>query len=196
MAMLLLLPLHLQVAFETQFLRLQSQHPAPFFHFLYAASRARDFKKAPPPPPMAQSRTSEPPSWNFHLLAGVLLLAQTFTDIDWPGPWNASFTTGALGLTGILLIYIAWYRAIFERNGVLPTTNLWRNPRRSIPQVAISGVLFIVIGWLFGDQLSDSVPAPSGVIMFLIGSLILLVAGYAWLVLLGPLQDSNITEEE
>tara|TARA_Y100000758_G_scaffold281224_1_gene228666 strand:+ start:360 stop:797 length:438 start_codon:yes stop_codon:yes gene_type:complete len=145
---------------------------------------------------MAQSERAEPPSWNLHFFIGVLLLIQTFVDIDWPGPWNASFTTGTLGLTGILLIYIAWYRVIFERNGILPTTNLWRNPRRSIPQVAVSGALFIGMGWLFGGPLSEKMPAPSGMIMFLLGSLILLVASYAWLVLLGPLQDIVSTEEE
>lgn len=145
---------------------------------------------------MAQSQRAEPPSWTLHLFIGILLLIQTFFDIDWPGAWSASFTTGALGLVGILLIYIAWYRAIFERKGILPITDLWRNPRRSIPQVAVSGVLFIAMGWLFGDPLLDKMPAPSGMIMFLIGSLILLVASYAWLVLLGPLQEIYETESE
>ncbi|MDP6010254.1 MAG: hypothetical protein QF707_00515 [Candidatus Poseidoniaceae archaeon] len=145
---------------------------------------------------MAQSERVEPPSWNLHFFIGILLLGQTFVDIDWPGPWSASFTTGSLGLTGILLIYIAWYRAIFERNGILPTTNLWRNPRRSIPHVAISGAIFLALGWLFGGPLSEKMPAPSGMVMFLLGLLTLLVAGYAWLVLLGPLQDIDSHEEE
>jgi hypothetical protein len=145
---------------------------------------------------MGHSNNDLRPAWQPHLFIGSALLVQTFVDIDWPGPWQASFTTGTLGLIGCCLLYITWYRLTFERKGILPTTDLWKNPQRSVPQVAAVGIAFFILGWLAGEQLLDKVPAPAGMILTLLGLLIMLVAGYAWLVLLGPLQETMSSAEE
>jgi len=62
--------------------------------------------------------------------------------------------------------------------------------------VAAVGIAFFILGWLAGEQLLDKVPAPAGMILTLLGLLIMLVAGYAWLVLLGPLQETMSSAEE
>tara|TARA_B100000945_G_scaffold260500_1_gene218655 strand:+ start:289 stop:744 length:456 start_codon:yes stop_codon:yes gene_type:complete len=147
------------------------------------------------PQPVSSARNDEPLAWGNLLAIGVLLLAQTFFTIDWPGPWEPTFTTGALGLLGIALIYLAWFRRTFSRKGIIPTTDLWSNPSSSIPATGICGIVFIFLGWLFGGPLSAHFPAPAGMVLFLIGMLTILVAVYAALVLQGPLKDL-VDEEE
>jgi hypothetical protein len=147
------------------------------------------------PQPVASARNDKPLAWGKFLAIGVLLLAQTFFTIDWPGPWQPTFTTGALGLLGIVLIYLAWFRRTFSRKGIIPTTDLWSNPSSSIPLTGICGIVFIFLGWLIGGPLSAHFPAPAGMVLFLIGMLTLLVAVYAALVLQGPLRDL-VDEEE
>ena len=53
------------------------------------------------------------------LAGGVLLLAQSFVDLVPEGPWgSASFTRGVLGLAGMVLLYLAWFRSTFGFYGV------------------------------------------------------------------------------
>lgn len=144
---------------------------------------------------MADLEDTPTPPWSIHLAIGIILIFQTFFDINWPSPWQASFTTGALGLMGIFLIYLAWFRYTFSRRGLLPTTNLWQNPSRSIPSTALFGITTLFLGWLFGNPLGEYFPAPTGMVLFLIGFLTLLVAAYAALVLIGPLKDQVVEEE-
>lgn len=144
---------------------------------------------------MADAEDETTPPWSVHLAIGIMLIFQTFFDINWPGPWQASFTTGALGLLGIFLIYLAWFRYTFSRRGLLPTTNLWQNPPRSISLTTLFGITTLFLGWLFGNPLKEYFPAPTGMVLFLIGFLTLLVAVYAALVLMGPLKDGVVEEE-
>ena len=130
------------------------------------------------------------------MLIGGLMMIQTFFDIPWPGPWEASFTTGSIGLLGCLGVYIAWYEATFEKRGLLPTTDLWQNPSRSVPQVAGAGLALILLGWLSGREIHERIPEPAGMILMLFGFLALLTSLYAWLVLLGPLVEDQSGESE
>jgi len=145
---------------------------------------------------MGELEKQPPPSIITPLSFGILFIAQTFVDIPWPGPWESSFTTGAIGLLGCFFLYQAWYRAIFEIRGILPTTNLWKNPASSVPQVAGVGLAFTLLSWASGTSLSQWMPKPAGLVLLLVGLLTLLVSGYAWLVLLGPLKEDAIQESE
>ena len=62
------------------------------------------------------------PEWRGFAVVGSILIAITFTDFSPAGPWNdATFTSGSLGLIGLILVYLAWFRITFERRGVVPT---------------------------------------------------------------------------
>lgn len=145
---------------------------------------------------MVEPEKQPAPSTITPLCLGILFIAQTFVDIPWPGPWESSFTTGAIGLFGCFFLYQAWYRATFEIKGILPTTNLWKNPARSVPQVAGVGLAFSFLSWASGNSLLQWMPKPAGMILLLVGLLTLLVSGYAWLVLLGPLTEDGVQESE
>ena len=58
------------------------------------------------------------------LIAGSALVLQSFTSMAPVGPWDsASFTRGVLGLTGLIMLYIAWFRYTFGIYGVAPTVD-------------------------------------------------------------------------
>ena len=56
------------------------------------------------------------------------------------------------------------------------------------------GVATLGCGWVIGNPLAPLFAEPTGLIITLFGCLMLLVAGYAWLVFDGGLQD--VDEEE
>ena len=63
------------------------------------------------------------------LIGGVVLIGQTFTDLAPEGPWDsASFTRGVLGLLGMLMVYMAWFKQTFGVYGVAPTVDRWKHP--------------------------------------------------------------------
>jgi len=123
-------------------------------------------------------------------------VAQSFVDITPEGPWNSrSFSRGMVGLAGLLCLYMAWFRWAFDRKGVAPTTNLWKEPEETWSTVLVFGLsclLFVkIIVWL---DYSRFFPEPAGMIVTLIGSLVVLNALYVGLITVGPLASSS--EEE
>tara|TARA_B100000767_G_C19764197_1_gene536651 strand:+ start:2521 stop:2997 length:477 start_codon:yes stop_codon:yes gene_type:complete len=134
--------------------------------------------------------------WRWFAVAGVILVAQSFIDITPEGPWNSrSFSRGMVGLTGLICIYIGWFRWAFDRKGVAPTTNLWKNPEETWRNVLLFGLgcLLLVKAMVWLD-FSEWFPEPTGMILTLIGSLVILNAVYVGLITVGPLASSS--EEE
>ena len=122
------------------------------------------------------------PPWQGLAIMGVILVAQTFTDFGWKGPWNdVSFTQGSIGLVGGILLYLAWFRWHFKINGLIPTLDRWKNPQKGMLNLFIFGILMTIITWLVGGPFSEIFPRPTGMILGLISLLALLQVSYAWL---------------
>ncbi len=125
-------------------------------------------------------------------MAGALLLLDTLALGYAPaGPWDAeSFSLGVIGLAGIVLLYVAWYRFTFKRRGLIPWLDLWQDPAGSSQKAIIAGVATIALAWVLGNPLQEQMPDPSGLILTLIGLLMLLNGIYVKLSI-GPLADSE-----
>ena len=123
---------------------------------------------------------------------GLLIVLSTLISGWAPtGPWDSeSFTRGAIGLIGGVMLYLSWYRHTFGVWGVIPALSMWTQPNTSVRVLAAVGFAFIftsnAIGLIF-----ESAPAPLTMIIMLIGLLILLTSTYAWLVFEGPLADEE-----
>ena len=66
------------------------------------------------------------PEWRPHATVGAILLLDTLAIGYAPsGPWDSeSFSLGVMGLIGMVLLYVAWYRLTFKRRGLVP----WLDP--------------------------------------------------------------------
>ncbi len=133
---------------------------------------------------------SDPPSFRELFGIGTLLLTLTLLPGWAPaGPWDApSFTRGIVGLIGAAAIYVGWYRYTFKINGIVPTLTMWKEPVKSRNTLAIIGIVLVIFSYIIGHHF-EFIPIPFTLIMMLIGLLMILLAGYAWLVFEGPLQD-------
>ena len=132
------------------------------------------------------------PEWRPHVTVGALLRLDTLTLGYAPaGPWGSeSFSLGVIGLIGLALLYVAWYRLPFKRHGLIPWLDLWQDPAGSSKKVIICGVATIALAWVLGNPLQEQMPEPSGLIVTLIGLLMLLNGIYVKLSI-GPLADSK-----
>ena len=136
------------------------------------------------------------PEWRWFAIVGVFFVAQAFIDITPEGPWDSrSFSRGVLGLVGLTLLYLAWFRWAFDRKGIAPTVNLWASPEETWRNVLLFGLgcLFFVkvVTW---TNRNEWMPEPTGMLLTLIGSLVILNALYVGLITVGPLASSS--EEE
>ena len=127
------------------------------------------------------------------LVAGTVLVAQSFTTVAPSGPWDSSsFTRGVFGLLGLVLIYLAWFNHTFGMVGVAPTVNRWKTPETTWLQVVVFGlaclVLTRIIRWM---DTGGVVPEPAGLLVALIGFLALMNGLYVWLITNGPLADEE-----
>ena len=127
------------------------------------------------------------------LVAGTLLVMQTFTTVAPPGPWDSSsFTRGVLGLLGLILIYLAWFNHTFGMVGVAPTVNRWSSPETTWLQVVVFGLACLVLTRIIRWGDSDGfIPEPAGLLLALIGFLALMNGLYVWLITNGPLVDEE-----
>ena len=133
-------------------------------------------------------------NWKILAVIGLIFVGITFTDLSPDGPWNdETFTSGSIGLVGLILLYMAWFRFTFDQNGLIPTIDLWQDPAGTSKTVIFSGGAFLAIGFLIGR--SEFFPEPAGLIMTLIGCLTLTNGVYVWLSVVGPLSE-NETESE
>ena len=102
----------------------------------------------------------EKPEWRGFAAIGAILVAITFTDLSPKGPWNdATFTSGSIGLIGLSFIYLAWFRLTFEKKGVVPTLDLWRDPGKT--SLTVMGVGFVTLGIAYAVGRIDFFPEPA-----------------------------------
>jgi len=79
-------------------------------------------------------------NWKILAVLGLIFVGITFTDLSPDGPWNdETFTSGSIGLVGLILLYMAWFRFTFDQNGLIPTSDLWQEP---------AGIFMTLIGCL------------------------------------------------
>ena len=125
--------------------------------------------------------------------AGAVLVGQSFTTLAPAGPWDsASFTRGVLGLLGLVLLYLAWFKQTFGFIGVAPTVNRWQSPKTSWLKVVVFGLACLVVTRAI--RLVDGsgyMPEPTGLLLTLVGVLALMNGGYVWLITSGPLADEE-----
>ena len=138
----------------------------------------------------------EPIDIRIEVIIGTLLIINTLPlGIGFAGPWeDEGFTRGIGALIGCFLLYRAWFSTTFGFHGLIPALHLWSNPSRSTSQLTLIGIATLGLGWVTGTPLAFLFAEPTGLIITLFGCLMLLVAGYAWLVFDGGLKDPN--EEE
>ena len=128
--------------------------------------------------------------WRVFATIGTILVAITFTDLSPEGPWNDStFTSGSLGLIGLMLLYLAWFRLTFETKGVVPTMNLWKDPEGTSSTVI--GVGLVILGIAYAVGRIDFFPEPAGLILSLIGLLTTTNGVYVWMSTAGPLSSEE-----
>ena len=89
--------------------------------------------------------TPAAPEWRAHAGIGIILLLDTLIlKLAPTGPWDSeSFSLGVIGLTGLTLLYVAWYRLTFQRKGLVPWMDLWKDPERSSRSVIAAGMAII-----------------------------------------------------
>tara|TARA_X000000368_G_scaffold251995_1_gene199106 strand:+ start:393 stop:833 length:441 start_codon:yes stop_codon:yes gene_type:complete len=135
--------------------------------------------------------TSEGVDGSVPAIVGSLLILNTMIlGFSFPGPWDSeSFTLGIIGMTGLGFWYVAWYRFTFKRKGLIPWLDNWNNPEQSSKKVLVVGLFTIALSWAAGNPLQEYIPAPTGLVLLLIGLLISLSGIYSILAL-GPLADS------
>ena len=133
------------------------------------------------------------PEWRWFTLAGVVLVAQTMFDIAPEGPWGAnSFTRGVIGLTGLICIYLGWFRFTFKQVGIIPSINRWQKPESSWKLVLLFSCFCLIFLLIINNtSLSEILPETAGMIVLLIASLSMLNGLYVGLVVAGPLNDRS-----
>ena len=136
--------------------------------------------------------TPAAPEWRAHAGIGIILLLDTLIlKLAPTGPWESeSFSLGVIGLTGLTLLYVAWYRLTFQRKGLVPWMDLWKDPERSSRSVIAAGLAIIAAAWLAGNVVEETVPKPAGLILTLVGLLVLLNGIYVYLSV-GALSDAE-----
>lgn len=127
-------------------------------------------------------------NWKILAVLGLIFVGITFTDLSPNGPWNdETFTSGSIGLIGLILLYMAWFRFTFNQEGLIPTIDLWQDPASTSKKVILFGIIFLVCGFAFGRI--EFFPEPAGLIMTLVGCLTLTNGVYVWLSVVGPLSE-------
>jgi len=123
-----------------------------------------------------------PPEWRNYFFLGLVLLFNTiFIKISFSWPWDSeSFTLGVMGLIGLTMLYISWYRFTFKRRGLVPWMDLWKNPETSSKKLLLFSIFTLILSYFLGkNQLFF--PDPTSLIFSLIALLTLIQATYVYL---------------
>ena len=123
-----------------------------------------------------------PPEWRNYFFLGLVLLVNTiFIKISFSWPWDSeSFTFGVMGLIGLTMLYISWYRFTFKRRGLVPWMDLWKNPETSSKKLLLFSIFTLILSYFLGkNQLFF--PDPTSLIFSLIALLTLIQATYVYL---------------
>ena len=124
----------------------------------------------------------KPPDWRIYFFLSLILLINTiFIKFSFSWPWDSkSFTLGAMGLIGLIMLYISWYRFTFKRRGLVPWLDLWENPQSSSKKLFLFSLIILILYYLLGrDQLFF--PDPTSLIFSLIALLTFIQATYVFL---------------
>ena len=123
-----------------------------------------------------------PPEWrNYFFLGLVLLLNTIFIKISFSWPWDSeSFTLGVMGLIGLTMLYISWYRFTFKRRGLVPWMDLWKNPETSSKKLLLFSIFTLILSYFLGKN-QVFFPDPTSLIFSLIALLTLIQATYVYL---------------
>jgi hypothetical protein len=129
------------------------------------------------------------PDWQIYFLVGSLLIIDTvFLKISFSGPWNSSsFSLGVIGLIGLTMLYISWYRFTFKRKGLVPWLDLWTEPKISAQKELFVSFFFLFLAFIIGKY-SFFFPQPTALIFSLVGLLMLIQSVYV-LLSVGILSD-------
>ena len=92
------------------------------------------------------------PNWKIYFLLGTILIMDAiFFKISFSGPWEStSFTLGVIGLIGLTMFYISWYRFTFKRKGLVPWLDLWTEPKISAQKELFVSFLFLFLAFIIG----------------------------------------------
>jgi len=123
-----------------------------------------------------------PPDWRIYFFLGSMLLINTiFIKISFSWPWDSeSFTLGVMGLIGLTMWYVSWYRFTFKRSGLVPWLDLWINPESSSKKLFLFSFTILILSYLLGqDQLFF--PDPTSLIFSLVALLTFIQATYVFL---------------
>tara|TARA_B100001250_G_C19768206_1_gene775813 strand:- start:936 stop:1364 length:429 start_codon:yes stop_codon:yes gene_type:complete len=133
---------------------------------------------------------SHDPEWIPLAITSVLLtLSPIFLGVAPSGPWeDSSFSSGVIGIVGLSIGYVAWYRFTFKRKGLIPWIDLWKSPEESVKKVFAMAIATLLLAWISGNPMQHYFPQPTGLVLTLIGLLLALQSAYAFLVL-GPLKE-------
>ena len=123
-----------------------------------------------------------PPDWRIYFFLGSMLLINTiFIKISFSWPWDSeSFTLGVMGLIGLTMWYVSWYRFTFKRRELVPWLDLWINPESSSKKLFLFSFTILILSYLLGqDQLFF--PDPTSLIFSLVALLTFIQATYVFL---------------
>ena len=84
---------------------------------------------------------------------------------------------------------MAWFRLTFEKKGVVPTLDLWRDPAKT--SLTVMGVGIVTLGIAYAVGRIDFFPEPAGLILSLIGLLVTTNGFYVWMSTEGPLSSEE-----
>ena len=123
-----------------------------------------------------------PPEWRNYFFLGFSTFTQYYfyqNFFSWP--WDSeSFTLGVMGLIGLTMLYISWYRFTFKRRGLVPWMDLWKNPETSSKKLLLFSIFTLILSYFLGkNQLFF--PDPTSLIFSLIALLTLIQATYVYL---------------
>ena len=123
-----------------------------------------------------------PPEWRNYFFLGLILLLNTiFIKISFSWPWDSeSFTLGVMGLIGLTMLYISWYRFTFKRRGLVPWMDLWKNPETSSKKLFLFSIFILILSYFLGEN-QLFFPDPASLIFSLIALLTLIQATYVYL---------------
>ena len=123
-----------------------------------------------------------PPDWRIYFFSGSMLLINTiFIRISFSWPWGSeSFTLGVMGLIGLTMWYVSWYRFTFKRRGLVPWLDLWKNPESSAKKLFLFSFFIFIISYLLGKN-KLFFPDPTSLIFSLIALLTFIQATYVFL---------------
>ncbi len=133
---------------------------------------------------------SHDPEWLPLAIASMLMILDSLVFRVAPrGPWDdPGFSTGVIGIAGLSMGYVAWYRYTFKRKGLIPWIDLWQKPEESVRRVFAAALATLFLAWVSGNTLQSYLPEPTGLVLTLIGLLLALQSIYAYLSL-GPLKE-------